>query len=227
MQSRLWIIAAVLVVLLVVGVVFLKTRHGAPSPSTPMATSTNQVATTTYDLGNGITATGPAGAHVELAPTQKTIPQPNLNHQVTYSAALSPEVLALVKTKIASTTSALKKDPTKGNMWLQLAVYYKTAGDFTAAENVWIYMTKVSPTSPIAFQDLGDLYQNFLKNYTKAEANYLTAVKLDPHNIDLYRDLYWLYKNQLNEPAKANAIIAQGLKSNPDNPDLLKMQTGQ
>ena len=86
-------------------------------------------------------------------------------------------------------------------------------------------MTKASPTNPVAFQDLGDLYQTYKVNYPKAETNYLLAVSLQPTNIDLYRKLYTLYKYQYKTDTTAAAdILVQGLKANPNNPDLIKLQ---
>ena len=217
---------AVVCAVAVGAVFFVRARSHVSNPNT----SANAPATTTTtDLGNGLTVTGPAGAHVTIVPdTGSPVPQPNLDHQVVYSPNVSPEVVAVLKTRIAAAVTILKKDPSRGDQWLELGFDYKTAGDYNAAEAVWLYLTKVSPNSKVAFQDLGDLYENFLKNYPKAESNYLAALKIDPRNIDIYRDLYMMYKYQYKTNTTAAAdILVQGLQANPNNPDLLQLQKGQ
>lgn len=235
MQNKtvLWLFVGV--VALVLFGFFVRRESTLPAATTPpMATTTNATSTsatastTTTDLGNGITVTGPAGSRVVITPVSTNITvakAPDLSHVVTYSADLPPDAVTAISKNIASDTASLKQNPAQGDVWLQLAVYYKIAGDYHAAEAVWLYMTKAAPTNAVAFGDLGDLYQNFLKDYPKAESNYLQAVQLDPKNIDLYRNLYTLYKYQYKTGTTAAAdILVRGLKSNPNNPDLLALQ---
>ena len=222
-KKNLWLLGASVMALILLGAFYFLRSPKASAP-TSTATSTDQSATTTYDLGNGITATGPSGAKITVVPVSSSVQQPNLDAQVQFSSNLSPDVVAALKTQIAQHVAVLKKNPKSGEDWLGLAMDYKIAGDYHLAENVWVFMTEVSPSDPVAFTDLGDLYQNFLKNYLKAETNYLAALKLDPHDIDLYRNLYTLYKYQLKEPAKATAIVQQGLQANPNNSDLELLQ---
>jgi tetratricopeptide (TPR) repeat protein len=200
---------------------FILRPHTASAPQTA---ATNTASSTTVDLGGGVTAQLPTGATITVVPNN-AISQPNLNLTVVYASSLPADAVAALKIDIASTTQMLKKNPLQGDQWLQLAVDYKIAGDYSAAAAIWNYMTQVSPTSYIAFADLGDLYQNFVVNYPKAEANYLQAVKLAPTDIELYQNLYNLYRYQYktNTAAAAN-IIALGLKNNPGNADLLALQ---
>ncbi|HVZ75668.1 MAG TPA: hypothetical protein VG934_00090 [Candidatus Paceibacterota bacterium] len=150
---------------------------------------------------------------------------PSLSHVVVYSADLPIDARATLATNIASTTANLKLDPSNSRLWLQLAANYKVAGDYHAAESIWIYLTKVIPRNYVAFADLGDLYQNFLKDYPKAEQNYLAAISLKPDDIDLYYDLYLMYSSQYKTGTSAAAdIVAEGLKNNPDNPTLVQLQ---
>ena len=132
--------------------------------------------------------------------------------------AYPADAVATLRLDIASTTAYLKNNPTDGSEWLQLAIYYKIAGDYTAAASVWTYLTQVAPASYVAFANLGDLYQNFDINYPKAEANYLQAIKLNPQDVDIYADLYNLYRYEYKvSTTSAAAIVAQGLKANPGN----------
>ncbi len=193
---------------------------------TPVATST-VASTTTTDLGNGIKVTGPAGATVaiESVDTQQGPIAPSLNHTVVYTSTLQPEAIDALKKNIASTVTELKKNSSQGVYWLQLGLDYKIAGDYKAAESVWVYITKAFPKNEVAFADLGDLYQNFLKDYPKAESNYKKAIAIKPDYIDYYRDLYTLYRYQYKTDTTAAAdILAQGLSANPNNADLLTLQ---
>lgn len=221
------VVALVIIVLSVRRESVVPVESIPPTATTTSATSTGSAvggATTAVDLGGGIVAQVPAGVKIAEVPVDTT-QEPDLNYQVHYSGDIPPEVVTILTTNIASTTAALKKDPSRGDLWLRLAYYYKTTGDYHAAESVWIYMTKVAPSNFVAFSDLGDLYQNFLKEYPQAEANYLQAVKLKPDDIDLYRNLYMMYKYQYKTNTIAAAdILAQGLKANPNNPDLLALQ---
>ena len=222
-NTQLWLGIGVIIAIILVGGILFFHPYAAVAP-TQTASSTGQTASsTTVNLGNGVTAQVPAG--ITITPTPN-ISAPDLNHQVSYSADLSPEALAYLKADIASTTAVLKANAADGNAWLKLGLYYKMAGDYSAAESVWLYMTKVIPTNYVAFNNLGDLYMNFLKNYPKAEANYLQVIKLRPDYIDTYRNLFTLYRSFYKQGTTAAAdIVALGLKNNPGNVDLLELQT--
>ncbi|HWB34374.1 MAG TPA: hypothetical protein VG753_03615 [Candidatus Paceibacterota bacterium] len=204
--------------IVVIGAVFV--LHGR---STPSPTSTSTTATTTVDLGNGVYATLPPGTTIKEVPS--SVEEPDLNMKVTYSSDLPADAVTELKTDIAAREARLKKDPTQSYDWYQLAIDYKIAGDYSAAEAVWVYLTQVVPGDYTAFADLGDLYQNFLKDYPKAEQNYLKALSLKPDDIGLYYDLYIMYTGQYKVGTSAAAdIVARGLKNNPGDKTLLGLQ---
>lgn len=224
MQSNyLWLgVGLVLALLLAGGILFLRPNPAVAPTGGNTATTTGATGSTTeVSLGNGVTATLPPGVTIKPVPS---VEAPSLNVAVTYDPNLPADAVSVLKTDIASTTAYLKNNPSDGSEWLQLAVYYKIAGDYTAAANVWGYMTQVAPTSYIAFGDLGDLYQNFLTNYPKAEANYKAAIAIDPNIIDYYVDLYNLYKYEVNNPAAASSTLEAGLKANPGNNELVQLE---
>ena len=233
-KTAMWLLVGAIVL---VGVVLL-VRRESPEPTRPIpstatttsatSTETTDASTTAVDLGNGMIAHLPAGVHLTEVPVASSVQAPNLDHPVNYSTDLSPDVVATLTKDIASTTASLKRNPSQADVWLQLAVYYKIAGDFHAAEAIWTYLTKAAPSNYVAFADLGDLYQNFLQNYPQAETNYLQAIKLKPDAVYVYANLYSLYKYQYKTNTTAAAdILAQGLKANPGNPDLLELQKQQ
>ncbi|MGC9602283.1 MAG: tetratricopeptide repeat protein [Minisyncoccia bacterium] len=227
MQNKnfLWLGIGIVVAIALAASFFFLGPHSALAPTQNPSTQTGS--TTATSLGNGVSV-GTTNGNVTVTemPLSSGIQAPNLDYTVAYSSSLPSDAVSALKTQIATLASELKKDPSQSDNWLQLAIDYKIAGDYDAAAAVWIYLTKVAPTSYIAYGDLGDLYMNFQINYPKAEANYLQAIALDPHVIDYYRDLYTLYTSfyKTNTTAAAD-IVTQGLKANPNNPDLLKLQS--
>ncbi len=152
-----------------------------------------------------------------------SIQPPNLDRPIDLSKSnMTADLQAVAKKRITELTSSLKNDPTSTDVWLSLAIYRKMINDFAAAEEIWVYLTKVQPGNFIPFNNLGDLYANYVKNTTKAEANYLQAIKLDPSQIFVYRNLYELYRYILKDDTKAKAILQQGIDRNPNTSKDLK-----
>jgi tetratricopeptide (TPR) repeat protein len=216
----LWLGLGVALAACLAAALFFFGPRAAMAPTTPHTAST-----TTTTIGN-VTVTLPAGAVVKEVPySAGTVVPPSLDHQVVYSPNLAPDVLAILKADIASTTRLLKTDPSQAGAWYQLAIYYKIAGDYSAAESVWVYLTQEYPHDYVAFGDLGDLYQNFLKEYSKAAADYKAAIARKPDVVDYYNSLYLLYRYDLNDMADAKAIVAAGLKANPGDPTLTSLES--
>jgi tetratricopeptide (TPR) repeat protein len=190
--------------------IFVSTKHlGPTSDGSPTAT------TTITGSGNGYTI------------EQVEIPAPSLGRPVSYAPNLSAEALASVRSHIENARKLLKEDPTRVDLWLQLGVYYKVAGDYQAAAEAWNYTASVAPSNItyVAYGNLGDLYLNFLKDYPKAEANYKAAIDIKPNIIEYYRGLFTLYFHIQKDRAAAAAIVEQGLQAYPDNPDLLQLKS--
>lgn len=220
-NNYLWLGVGILAAVVVgAGLFFFGPRAAVAPTQSNTATSTN-ASSTTITIGNA-TITAPAGTVIKEVPNG---PQaPSLSVVVSYSSDLPADAVATLKLDIASTTAFLKNNPTNGDEWLQLAVYYKIAGDYQAAENVWLYMTQAAPSNYVAFGDLGDLYMNFLTNYQKAVTYYKKALALNPKDIDYYNSLYIIYRYDLGDMASAKAIVSQGLAANPGDPTLTSLQ---
>ncbi len=195
------------------------TRSTMPSSLISVSTTTN--------LGNGISLTTTGSSTVSIiSPQSSNVPVPSLMGAIIISPSLSPEVVAAIRLQEDTLISQLKQSPTRVDLWLQLGVVRKIAGDYRGAIEAWNYVAAVAPSSYIAFADLGDLYQNFLKNYPLAETNYLEAVKLAPTDIDLYRNLFTFYHYQYKTNTNdALNIINQGLAANPGNAELLQLKS--
>ena len=94
------------------------------------------------------------------------------------STDLPPEARTALTANFVEVKQLLIKDPADFNAWLDLAILYKIGGDYRGAEAIWLYATKAWPESPIPFNNLGDLYQNFLKDAAKAKFYYTEAARL-------------------------------------------------
>ncbi len=163
--QRNLIIGIGLAALLGAGVYYYATRSPLPAPGGQAATSTPTV--------GGIGATG----NYTVERVEDSTPPPAIQ-PITITADLSVEARAAIETQFTKMQRLLAADPRDFNAWLNLAILHKIAGDYRGAEAIWLYSTKVWPTSPIAYNNLGDLYQNFLKDPIKAKLYYDQAAKL-------------------------------------------------
>ena len=212
------------VVILAGGALLYLRAHKAATPTAQTAANN---APSTISAG-GVTVDTNGNGSVELVSIQDTkITPPSLDRPLVVTTQMSPDAAAAVKADLQKYTDQLKAAPTRVDLWLKLGVYRKMAGDYVGAEQAWSYVAAAAPKSIsyIAYGNLGDLHQNFLKDYPKAEAEYKQAIALNPTVVFYYRDLYTLYRYQYKTDTSAAAdILAQGLKANPGNQDLLTLQ---
>ena len=136
--------------------------------------------TTSQTLSDGTIVSGlPEGATVtEENVSVSQIVAPNYRAPVAYGADVTAEVKAAIEPRLAADIALLAKNNQDFNAWMDLAILHKIGGDYRGAEAIWLYATKQWPTSYVAFHNLGDLYQNFLKDSTKAKYYSDQAVKL-------------------------------------------------
>ena len=128
------------------------------------------VATTSQTLSDGTVVSGlPEGATVTEETSAPQPVAPNYRAPVAYGADVTAEVKAAIEPRLAADIALLDKNSSNFNAWMDLAILRKIGGDYRGAEAIWLYATKQWPTSYIAFHNLGDLYQNFLKDSAKAK----------------------------------------------------------
>jgi tetratricopeptide (TPR) repeat protein len=148
---------------------------------------------------------------------------PSLDRPITVSDGMSLEAKAVLKDLIEEVTAELKEQPDRVDLWLQLGLNRKIAGDDEGAIEVWNYVATGVPSSLsyIAHGNLGDIYMNVLKDYPKAEQNYLGALAIQPKAVAYYSELYTLYTYfYKTNTSAAKDILELGLKNNPGNPNL-------
>ena len=137
------------------------------------------VATTSQTLSDGTVVSGlPEGATVTEETSAPQPVAPNYRAPVAYGADVTAEVKAAIEPRLAADIALLAKNNQDFSAWMDLAVLHKIGGDYRGAEAIWLYATKQWPTSYVAFHNLGDLYQNFLKDKVKAKFYSDQAVKL-------------------------------------------------
>jgi hypothetical protein len=214
-QARKWygIVAAAVVVIAALGIYFAAHKRAvAPTTTTGTASSTSTTGTSTSTGAQPVQVTGVADT--------STIPKPDLNRPYTPPSNLPANVQTESKKAVAEAITQLKIDPNHLAYWLQLAIYRKGAGDYVGAEEVWLYCTKRWPTDFTAFENLGDLYANYMHNSAKAVEYWNKALALAPKDIRTYLSLATFQSINMQDKAAAKATLEAGLKANPGNTDL-------
>ena len=149
---------------------------------------------------------------------------PSLDSELSISADLPEDVRALVVQSVEKLKSELREDPTKVAAWLDLAIRYKTAGDFDGAVQIWEYLAAKYPTDPVPPHNLGEHYFHTAKNYPRAEQYYLAAIAIAPEFPINYLDLHDMYRYVYKEDTTAAVDIlneALGKVSTTEGIDVL------
>lgn len=225
-SNRTWIGTALVVIALAGGGIFLFIQS-AREPAGSVATSTSSLASSTLNLVgthnvSGVTGTGDFS--VELVPSAALPPAPDFRAPIVFSPTIGADVRAQIQSNADIFIGRIAKDPNDLRSWIDLGTMHKMGGDYKGAETIWLYVGKVAAKNSIAFQNLGDLYQNFLKDYLKAESNFLTAIKNTPNDTNPYRALFELYTSVYKTgTSAAENILKQGIQANPQSVDLQVM----
>jgi predicted Zn-dependent protease len=232
-RSRILGVLIVLLILVIGTVWYIKSMNpsGDTSSSIPTATSTDTaIATTTTSTTNsgsvGITTTGTGKATITTqtktqSATQNLTP-PSYKTPVICTERISKDLCANIQTLYSKISSRLATNQYDLPAWVDLGTIREEAGDYAGAEAAWNYVTKLAPTSPTGYANLGSLYFTDLKNYPKAEANFLTEIKYAPHDTNIYKNLFSLYTDTSYKSSTDAAvnILKQGIQNNPQAIDL-------
>lgn len=152
---------------------------------------------------------------------------PALDRETRFSDGTPESVRSLFQKKIDASVARLIEDPTRGFDWLNLALSYHGVGDYDGAREVWEFMTKVSPTDTVSFDNLGKLYHFTLKDFPKSESYFKQSIALNPYLINSYLDLFDLYRySYKTETTAAADTLLQALTIFPDNLDIMVLLGG-
>ena len=168
---RTFLITCAVLALIAVGAYAYINRASEGQPSSTSST-------TSQTLSDGTVITVPAGSTVSEVPAARPPTAPNYRAPVAYGAEVTAEVKASIEPRLAADIALLAKNNQDFSAWMDLAILHKIGGDYRGAEAIWLYATKMWPKSSIAFSNLADLYQNFLKDPVKAKFYSGQAAKL-------------------------------------------------
>lgn len=159
---------------------------------------------------------------VQVGSAPAGVPQPSLTRAIPVTSPdLSVTAREATIKYLNTSVENLKKDPLAYQDWVNLGLARQMLGDYVGAEEVWIYATKLSPTTPVAFSNLGYLYMVYIKNGAKSEASYKQALTLNPKDVNSYRSLAELYTYHYKKDTNAvELILKEGIQKNPDAYDL-------
>ena len=166
----------------------------------------------------GVTVDMPKGATIELLEDEL----PPLDHAVEFETGVPLDTREALTDNIEKLTAILEGDPTHFNAWLDLALQYKVAGDYRAAERVWSYLVDAAPQSGLSSHNLGTLNHLTFKEFEKAEQNFKLAIEREPLQGAYYLSFHELYRySYKTDTTLAADILKEGLKLTPENTDLL------
>ena len=182
--------------------------------------------TTTALSGGGSVKVGSTGAFTVSSVSEHSqgtsAGAPDMRAPLVISQDMSSDAQTLLRSKFADAQTALVKNPKDFQTLMTLGQLRKIAGDYTGAAADWNYVATLYPQEASVYDNLGSLYQDFLKDHAKAEAAYLTAIKNRPADLNAYRSLYALYTDY-GYKADTNAaeqILKRGITANPQATDL-------
>lgn len=177
------------------------------------------------DVPTGIkleTEGGKGGYTVSVLPNASTTPKevplaPSLNFPAKNSSGMNPQTFKIVAEDMAALTEELKKDSSSEEKWLKLALYEKMLGNYNRAVEILNYLSILWPNDYIIYNNLGDIYQFYLKNYPLAEKNWLKVLEFRTDYVSVYENLYGLYSGLYTaKKSEALPILLKGQKNNPD-----------
>jgi|GEM_PF-2235086 len=104
---------------------------------------------------------------------------------------------------------------------VNMGLFKQLVGDYTGAEEIWLYTYKLEPNSYLLNGNLAHLYQYYLKDYPKAEEFYLKALEskdiASANQYTYFSELYDLYHLNLNDQVKAVETLDKAIKALPSD----------
>jgi tetratricopeptide (TPR) repeat protein len=213
--NKIWAAAIAVIVIALIAIAFLQ-RPTISAPATNNSTTTPATATTTI---GGITASGDFAVSPDVDTVELQIP--DFRAPLKFSPDTQADVKAALQNAANTLIGRIADNGFDLEAWINLGTVRKMAGDYRGAETAWKFVTQAAPKNSIAYNNLGDLYANFLKDYPKAEQAYLTAIKYNPAEAGAYRDLSVLYAHLYKKgTTAAEDILKKGVAAAPDSVDL-------
>lgn len=183
-----------------------------PSP----VPSTTNVQAPTLPIAIGSSTRGAGYTITKLPGLKSSIP--DLNHTTQFAASVPPAIQTALTASILIEQTALKKDSTNAEHWLQLGLLYHEADDFDAAKDVWLFLEQALPNDTTAVGNLGRLYEFDVHDFAAAEHYFKEALSRKPGDVNIYTELYELYRYSYKTDTSAAAdILKAGIAKFPDD----------
>lgn len=222
------ILGGSIAVLLVAGGAYFLLRKPATvnEPIIPVSDTVDSASATTKTESvtvstKPVTSSGSGGLK-GAGVTPDPLAEPVFDKPVKILTILTPAVEADARENIAKLVSFLQKDSSDHASWIALGIYRKILGDYKEAETLWLYVTHRWPTDFIAYNNLGNLYLENLKDSPKAEQYFLKTAELKPLFTQTYLNLYNLYRYAYKgKEAEAPKALLAGLAKNPKDSNLM------
>lgn len=131
------------------------------------------------------------------------------------------------KEAFAEVLKTIEEHPDSFVAWFNAGSIKSLFGDYTGAEEAWLYATTLAPNQARTYMNLADLYTNKVKDYQKAEWALRTAIEVQGGELErtrAYRELASLYRFSLPEQkAQAITVLRDGIERLDDNGELLAL----
>lgn len=223
------VIGATILILVVAGslLYYLNRRGVVPSTTSDSATTTSTTVATSST--GSVLAKGSGDYTIKVIPTKTPAPvsplvAPDYKVPLTFASSIGADQRAALNARLALDQAALAKDAYDFSTWIDLGTLHETAGDYSAARIILEYVSKTWPSNIVSFNNLGDLYMNYIHDYPAAESNYLKQVANRPSDVNAYTMLFTLYSELYKKnTSAAEDILRKGIAANPEASDLKAM----
>ncbi len=145
--------------------------------------------------------------HITVAPTR----MPSLDRPIDIPQDFSPEARAMLQERIEASRRAIEKGDAKIDVWYDLALNYKTVGDYAGAVEIWTYLSTIDPKDGVSLHNIGEYYFHTAKDYPTAEKYYLQSLAVTPKLEQDYMDLFDMYSVYKTDTTAAVDIMKQGI----------------
>lgn len=207
---KTWATVLAILILCVIGVALIQSATKIPLETETATTTT----TATSSINNGSQSI----SETVKEDTVVNLDIPDYLSPIQFSTNIQADVKVALQNAATNLRNKLASDPFDLKSWINLGTLRKIGEDYSGAEKAWIFVTQAAPKDSTAFSNLGDLYDNFLKNYPKAEQAYLTAIRLSPTIESSYINLHVMYANKYKQSTNAaEEILKKGLTALPDS----------
>jgi tetratricopeptide (TPR) repeat protein len=190
--KRLGVAIVAVIIIGVLGYFAWKERSGSRPPIGQSASTTViQIGSSTISLSTA----SQSGYTIREVPIESKARIVAPEHAVALQCAsgVATDTCASAQAMFGVAQGAIASSSIDFNGWVTLGVARKEAGDYTGAAADWEYVSKLYPTNPVSFANLGDLYAQYLHEDAKAIASYKQALVNNPKGLYIYDVLYDLY----------------------------------